>query len=249
MSVSATTLAVSQPMLALYAATAETVQAQAAARIRNAESNPETVPQPNFKSSSTDVLELSREAVARLDESQTGSTASPSQSTSKTQASGELTEEQQAQVDQLKQRDREVRTHEQAHKSAAGPYAVGGPTYEYQRGPDGRNYAVGGSVQIDTAPVEGDPEATIRKMQVVRAAALAPAEPSSQDRKVAAAATRAQSQARAELAAADDEKPTATDAASGINQSNDGANGSRNPAKQYQDTVAAVAGQLLNLIA
>jgi len=108
-----------------------------------------------------------------------------------------LTDEEQAQVDELKARDREVRTHEQAHKSAGGQYA-GAISYQYQRGPDGRRYAVGGSVPIDVSPVPDDPPATIRKMQQVRRAALAPAEPSSADRQVAAQASRTESQARRE---------------------------------------------------
>ena len=78
-----------------------------------------------------------------------------------------------------------VRAHEQAHKAAAGAHAKGGPTYEYQSGPDGKRYAVGGEVQIDTSPVPNDPQATIQKMQQVQRAANAPAEPSSQDRRVA----------------------------------------------------------------
>ena len=102
-------------------------------------------------------------------------------------------------VDELKARDREVRAHEQAHVAAAGSYARGGPAYTYQRGPDGQNYAVGGEVSIDTSAIEGDPEATIRKAQVVRAAALAPADPSAQDRAVAAAATQMEAQARQDL--------------------------------------------------
>ena len=57
-------------------------------------------------------------------------------------------------------------------------------------GPDGNRYAIGGEVSIDVAPVDGDPEATIAKMEIVKAAALAPAEPSAQDRKVAAIAER-----------------------------------------------------------
>lgn len=114
-------------------------------------------------------------------------------------ATEELSEEQQQQVTELKQRDAEVRAHEQAHVAAGGPHVTGGPTYEYQEGPDGRQYAVGGEVQIDTSPVDGDPEATLRKAQIVRAAALAPAEPSSQDRAVAAAATQMAMQAQAEL--------------------------------------------------
>lgn len=110
-----------------------------------------------------------------------------------------LSEDEQREVQELKARDREVRAHEQAHLAAAGSYAIGGPTYEYDRGPDNRQYAIGGEVQIDTSP-EKDPEATIRKAQVVRRAAQAPAEPSSQDRSVASAAARMESQARQELA-------------------------------------------------
>lgn len=99
----------------------------------------------------------------------------------------------------MKQRDREVRQHEQAHVSAGGAHVSGGATLSYETGPESRRYAVGGEVQIDTSPVAGDPEATIRKMQAIRSAANAPAEPSAQDRAVAAGAARAEAQARAEL--------------------------------------------------
>lgn len=112
---------------------------------------------------------------------------------------GELTEEEQAVVRQLKARDREVRAHEQAHKNVAGPYA-GAISYEYQQGPDGQQYAVGGSVPIDVSP-EDTPEETITKMEIVIKAALAPAEPSAADRAVAAAAQAALADAQAELAA------------------------------------------------
>ena len=110
----------------------------------------------------------------------------------------ELSEEEEAEVTKLKDRDREVRAHEHAHLAAAGPYSRGGVQYEYQRGPDGRRYAVGGEVSIDTSK-EKNPEDTIRKAQVVRRAAQAPAEPSSQDRRVAAEASRMESRARQEL--------------------------------------------------
>lgn len=112
----------------------------------------------------------------------------------------ELTEEEKQQVEKLKQRDAEVRRHEQAHKAAAGGHAAGGPTFEFQTGPDGKRYAVGGEVQIDTSEVQGDPQATIAKMQQIRRAANAPAEPSAQDRKVAAQAAQAEQKARRELA-------------------------------------------------
>ncbi len=110
--------------------------------------------------------------------------------------------EQKAVIAALVARDREVRSHEQAHAAAGGQYA-GSPTYSFVRGPDGLNYAVGGEVSIDTSPVSGDPEATLRKAQVIRAAASAPAEPSPQDRRVAAQAASLEADARVELATKD----------------------------------------------
>lgn len=111
----------------------------------------------------------------------------------------ELTEEEQAQVRELKARDTEVRRHEEAHARVGGQYA-GQPSYTFQTGPDGKRYAIGGEVPIDLAPVPDDPQATIAKMDVVIAAALAPAEPSGQDRKVAALASRQRLEAAADLA-------------------------------------------------
>lgn len=113
-------------------------------------------------------------------------------------------EQEQQQIQELKARDTEVRVHEQAHASVGGQYA-GSPSYEYQRGPDGTNYAVGGEVPIDVGVVNGDPQATIDKMQTVRAAALAPAEPSGADRAIAADATQKMAAAQAELAAPDND--------------------------------------------
>lgn len=100
-------------------------------------------------------------------------------------------------ISQLAARDREVRAHEQAHAAVGGQYA-GSPTYSFQRGPDGVRYAVGGEVSIDTSKA-ATPEETIRKAQVVRQAALAPAEPSPQDRRVAAEASQIQAEAVLEL--------------------------------------------------
>ncbi len=103
----------------------------------------------------------------------------------------------QDQITQLAARDREVRAHEQAHMAAGGPYA-GAASYTYERGPDGVNYAIGGEVPIDVSPA-ATPAQTIEKAQVVKRAALAPAEPSPQDRKVASLASAMEQQARAEL--------------------------------------------------
>ncbi len=99
----------------------------------------------------------------------------------------------------LRQVDREVRAHELAHLMAAGPYARGGPHYEFVRGPDGKLYAVAGEVKIDTSPVPGDPQATLEKARAIKRAALAPANPSPQDRMVAALADRMAAQAMMEI--------------------------------------------------
>ena len=108
--------------------------------------------------------------------------------------------QQQQQISELASRDREVRSHEQAHAAVGGSYA-GAPTYSFKRGPDGQTYAVGGEVSIDVSPIPNDPAATLRKMEVVQQAALAPAEPSAQDLRVAAQAQVLAAQARSELAA------------------------------------------------
>ena len=94
--------------------------------------------------------------------------------------------------------DQKVRAHELAHMSVGGQYA-GAPHYTYVRGPDGRLYAVAGEVPIDASP-EKDPEATVKKMQQVIAAALAPADPSPQDYRVAAVASQQLMRALNELA-------------------------------------------------
>lgn len=102
-----------------------------------------------------------------------------------------------AALTEMQSRDREVRAHEQAHQSAAGSLSSGGPSFTYETGPDGQQYAVGGEVQISLK--EGStPEETIRLAQQARAAALAPGEPSGQDLSVASKAAQRENAARAE---------------------------------------------------
>lgn len=108
---------------------------------------------------------------------------------------------------ELKVRDREVRAHEAAHQAVGGQYA-GAMSFTYQRGADGAQYAVGGEVPIDVSRVAGDPQATIEKMRVVGSAAMAPAQPSAQDRAVAAQAMQVMLQAQSELAAGDQDQQT-----------------------------------------
>ncbi len=118
----------------------------------------------------------------------------------------EMTDEEQRKTDQMEARHQEVKVHEQAHKSAGGSLASA-PSYSYETGPDGKRYITDGEVQIDTSK-EKDPRKTIEKMQQVKRAALAPAQPSSQDRRVASEASQIEAQARSELAAQNREEST-----------------------------------------
>jgi hypothetical protein len=141
----------------------------------------------------TDILSLSRDAQRVIESRQ-----NEGQSTA-----GTLSAEDQEALRALKARDAEVRRHEQAHQTVGG-HLAGAASYETVRGPDGQSYAVGGEVPID-ASAEQDPEATIAKMERVKAAALAPAEPSGQDRAVAAMADARKAAASAELRRQDHE--------------------------------------------
>ncbi len=126
-----------------------------------------------------------------------GSDDGKSKSAGSTTTSGkELTDAEQEQVKELKSRDSEVRQHELAHQSAGGQYASA-PSYDYQTGPDGNRYAIGGHVNIDVSK-ESTPEKTIQKMQQVIQAAHAPADPSGQDLRVAAEAQQTLAQAQTE---------------------------------------------------
>jgi hypothetical protein len=156
---------------------------------------------------------------------------------------GELTAEEQSVVADLQARDREVRAHEQAHISVGGSYITGGAVYQYENGPDNKRYAVGGEVGIDSSPIRDNPEATIAKMQIVRAAALAPAEPSGQDRAVAAAASREEAGAAAELrerraAEARESAEAGAQARNKNNSQNIGNDGARQP-KIVSDAISA----------
>ncbi len=116
------------------------------------------------------------------------------------EASGTLSDEELAVVRRLAARDRQVRTHEEAHRAAAGSLYRSGPTYDYVTGPDGRQYAVSGSVQIDTSAGR-TPEETMRKAQLIQRSALAPVDPSGADRAVASAAAAMEARARHEQVA------------------------------------------------
>ena len=155
-----------------------------------------------------------------------------------------LTDEQQRQLDELQRRDVEVRTHEQAHMSASGGLVQGGASFTYQNGPDGKRYAVGGEVSIDTSKVADDPQANLAKAQKIRRAALAPSQPSSQDRSAAASASRMEAEARAEVAQLARDQQSESSEAEGAENALSGSgsrkNGIRINEKNIQDSYTQI---------
>ena len=165
-------------------------------RADNTDKSSETA-SPSSEHAGLDPVTLSREGQelsSRAGSSQPNRDAEAQEN----EAAVQLDQEEIRQLQQLKRRDTEVRTHEQAHLSAAGRYARGGASYTLQKGPDGVSYAIGGEVGIDVGK-ESTPEATLIKMQTIRRAALAPANPSAADRRIAAQASVKEAQARQEL--------------------------------------------------
>lgn len=126
----------------------------------------------------------------------------------------DLTPEEQRVVDKMRQTDQEVRDHERMHLSVGGSLVTGGPTYSFETGPDGKRYAVGGEVSIDTSPAR-TPEATVPKAQHIQRTALAPPDPSPQDRNVAATAAAMEQRALQQIAAKASEQPEAADGKAG----------------------------------
>lgn len=166
-----------------------------------------------------------------------------------------LSPEAEVQLRELKRRDAEVRAHERAHMAAGGQYVAGGPSYEYQQGPDGRQYAIGGHVSIDASSIPDDPEADLAKARQVRRAALAPGEPSAQDRAVAARAAAQESRAaraRSEEKAQNGENgengdngengPDAPEGAESATAANAGPAGLAASAAPEKDSGAAISG-------
>lgn len=157
-------------------------------RAQDTQVNP-TPPQPDEEKPIDPTVQTQEDETAQKER---GASESDSQST--------LTQKEQLLVEKLKKADAEVRAHEMAHIAAGSEYITSGATFSYQKGPDGQSYAVGGEVSIDISPEPGDPKATLQKMRRVRAAALAPAQPSAQDLKVASNAASQAAKAMSEIA-------------------------------------------------
>ena len=159
---------------------------------------------PESQAQDTEISEAaslfdSEEQVGSDSQTQTDEAAQKKSQPSEADAESRLTLDEKLLIEKLEKVDAEVRAHELAHIAAGGEYITSGATFSYQQGPDGKKYAVGGEVSIDTASEPGDPEATLQKMRRVRAAALAPAQPSSQDLKVASNAASQAAKGMAEI--------------------------------------------------
>lgn len=135
---------------------------------------------------------------APAEQDKTSSSGAAADSSVAAQDTVQLSDKAKAQLRSLQARDQQVRAHEQAHLAASGGLATSGASYTYQKGPDGVSYATGGEVSIDVSAGR-TPQDTIARATTIRAAALAPSDPSGQDRAVAAAASQMEQQARAEL--------------------------------------------------
>lgn len=149
------------------------------------------------------VVEASEDSAAADDKSDTETTQQTAEQKQRERVEEREQRQKQQQereeIAELAARDREVRAHEQAHSSVGGQY-TGSASFTYQRGPDGVNYAVGGEVPISLPQGGDNPEQNLAAAEQVQRAALAPADPSSQDRRVAASAANAAQEARSQIA-------------------------------------------------
>lgn len=139
------------------------------------------------KHAQTTPLETEQKANESLTEKEKSDQEKQSPDEENTGEAKQLTPEEKKQIEVLKRRDQEVRTHELAHSSAGGAQ-TGTPTYSFKTGPDGKRYITDGEVSITVNQASDDPQMTIANMEQVYRAALAPAEPSAADRKAAAEA-------------------------------------------------------------
>lgn len=142
-------------------------------------------------------------------EAQTAQQTTEKQTDEETDDAVALDETELQEVQQLQRRDSEVRVHEQAHKAVGGELA-GSINLDLTTGPDGKRYATSGSVSIDVSEVPNEPSKTVRKMERVQRAALAPADPSSADRQAASDAAKKAQGARQQLAATSRERVSST---------------------------------------
>ena len=89
-------------------------------------------------------------------------------------------------LDKFKQTDLSIRSHEQAHATIG--HTTSPISYTYQEGPDGKLYAVGGSVHLDTS-IPDDPKAAQYKLDNIKKAASGVSDESGADSAIVTAAS------------------------------------------------------------
>lgn len=109
----------------------------------------------------------------------------------------ELDARQRAEVERLKVTDRLVRQREEAQGRLAYDMWDGRPKYDVVRGPDGREYAVDGRLQIDDR--EQSPEDKLRRARLIKLAALIDVPPSPEGHKQAIEAFAEEAEALREI--------------------------------------------------
>ncbi|MEA2017581.1 MAG: putative metalloprotease CJM1_0395 family protein [Campylobacterota bacterium] len=85
-------------------------------------------------------------------------------------------------LEKFKQADANIRSHEQIHASIG--HTTAPIAYTYQEGPDGKMYAVGGHVKLDTS-IPDDPKAAAFKLDMLQKAASGPIDSSAADNTIA----------------------------------------------------------------
>jgi hypothetical protein len=81
-------------------------------------------------------------------------------------------------LQKFKNADAKIRSHEQIHASIG--HTTTPISYTYSQGPDGKMYAVGGHVRLDTS-IPDDPKAAQFKLDQIQKSASAPSDPSGAD--------------------------------------------------------------------
>lgn len=89
-------------------------------------------------------------------------------------------------LDKFKSKDSEVKAHEQAHATNSSSNST--VKYNYQMGPDGRLYAVGGEIRLDTS-IPKDPTRALSKLDELIRASSAPSELSQADMQISRSAS------------------------------------------------------------
>ncbi len=85
-------------------------------------------------------------------------------------------------LEKFKKADAQIRSHEQVHATIGQTTAP--ISYNYQKGPDGKMYAVGGNVRFDTS-IPDDPKAAAFKLDQLSRAATGVSDPSEADTMIA----------------------------------------------------------------